>query len=46
MGMMDIQITDADKNGQPEIKFTEREHRKGRGSVKKQSTAQVFTINT
>lgn len=46
MGMMDIQITDADKNGQPEIKFMEREHRKGRGSVKKQSTAQVFTIGT
>ena len=46
MGMMDIQITDADKNGQPEIKFMEREHRKGRGSVRKQSTSQVFTIGT
>jgi hypothetical protein len=33
MGMMDIKITDADKNGQPEIKFIEREKRKGKGSV-------------
>jgi len=33
MGMMDTVITDADKNGQPEIAFVEKEQRKGRGSV-------------
>ena len=46
MGMMDIFITDADKNGQPEIKFVEREQRKGRGAVSKKKTnpIQVFTI--
>jgi hypothetical protein len=45
MGMMDLVITDADKNGQPEIKFVEREQRKGRGAVakKKIDTKQAFT---
>jgi len=45
MGMMDLVITDADKNGQPEIKFVEREVRKGRGAVakKKIDTKQAFT---
>jgi hypothetical protein len=49
MGMMDIKITDADKDGQPEIKFIEREGRKGRGEVRKVGpvrTNTVFTINT
>lgn len=48
MGMMDVEITDADKNGQPEIHFIEREHRKGKGAVanksKKVETAEVFNI--
>jgi hypothetical protein len=45
MGMMDLVITDADKNGQPEIHFVEREVRKGRGAVvkKKIDTKQAFT---
>ena len=47
MGMMDLVITDADKNGQPEIHFIEREQRKGRGAVAKKkvnNTAQAFTM--
>jgi hypothetical protein len=46
MGMMDLVITDADKNGQPEIHFLEREVRKGRGAVAKKPTTQAFTIGT
>jgi hypothetical protein len=47
MGMMDIKITDADKDGQPEIKFIAQDHRKGRGAVskKKINTAQAFNIS-
>jgi hypothetical protein len=46
MGMMTLVITDADKNGQPEIHFVEREVRKGRGAVvtKKKPTAEVFNM--
>jgi CxxC motif-containing protein (DUF1111 family) len=46
MGMMDLVITDADKNGQPEIHFVEREVRKGRGTVvsKKKPIAEVFNM--
>ncbi len=44
MGMFDVLITDADKNGQPEIHFLEKEQRKGRGAVAKKATPQAFTI--